>query len=300
MLQMLRWEDRLFKFKGRTALLQYLVKTGSRWATVCLGLVDELPIVRKETKTVISGHIPKQTLVGKLQTLSHASMSEPMSESGPMSESEPELLHLLRAYLLTVQPGINTSPHLMQHCSSIPWLAAQKVTVGTGIVANFPTHNDHQKYRTEFARCVPDWRGDGPRYDYILFQGEPGASGANRSYFHETGLKPAQLICVFTFIDKIPDGYKDNGRPSFRKIGHELALVEFLTIMNAGMPNPNSGMIEVRKQSEILGGGATIKRRVISVSRIRRALHLIAAESGTTGRHFINNYIDLEMYNTVY
>jgi hypothetical protein len=29
-LQMLRWEDRLFKFKGHTALLQYLVKTGSR------------------------------------------------------------------------------------------------------------------------------------------------------------------------------------------------------------------------------------------------------------------------------
>jgi hypothetical protein len=58
MLQMLRWEVRLFKFKGRTALLQYLVKTSSRWATVCVGSVDELPIDRKEGKTVISGHIP--------------------------------------------------------------------------------------------------------------------------------------------------------------------------------------------------------------------------------------------------
>ncbi len=292
---MLRWEDRLFKLKGRTALLQYLIKTGSPWATVCLGLVEELPVDRKETKMVISGHMAKQIIVGKLQTPPFANMSESMSESE--SESESELLRLLRAYLLTIRPGINTSFHLTQYRSSIPWIAAQKVTIGTGIVANFPIHNNHQKYRTEFARCVADWRGDGPRYDYILVQSEPGVGGANRSYFHETGLKPAQLICVFTFIDKISDGYMDNGRPKFRKIGHELALVEFLTVTNAGTPNPNNGMIEVRKQSEISETGVMTKRRVIPVNRICRALHLIAAESG---RYFINNYIDLEMYNTVY
>jgi len=44
---MLKLEDRLFKFKGRTALLQYLVKTGSWWATISLGPVDELPIEKK-------------------------------------------------------------------------------------------------------------------------------------------------------------------------------------------------------------------------------------------------------------
>jgi hypothetical protein len=135
---------------------------------------------------------------------------------------------------------------LTQYRSSILWIAAQKITIGAGVVAHFPTHNDHQKYRMEFARCVADWRRDSPQYDYILVQSEPGIGGSNRSYFHETGLKPGQLICVFTFIDKIHDGHKDNGRPNFRKIEHELALVEFLTVMNASTPNPNSGMIEVR------------------------------------------------------
>jgi hypothetical protein len=113
-------------------------------------------------------------------------------------------------------------------------------------------------------------------------------------------LKPAQLICVFTFINKIPNGYKDNGRPKFLKIGHELALVEFLTVMNAGTPNPNSGMIEVRKQLEISETGVTTKRRVVPVCRICCTLPLIKAEPGATGRYFIKNYIDLEMYNTVY
>ena len=97
---MLRWEDRLFKLKGRTALLQYLIKTGSQWATVCLGLVEELPVDRKETKTVISGHMAKQIIVGKLQTPPFANMSESMSELE--SESESELLRLLQAYLLTI------------------------------------------------------------------------------------------------------------------------------------------------------------------------------------------------------
>jgi hypothetical protein len=95
-------------------------------------------------------------------------------------------------------------------------------------------------------------------------------------------------------------GIKTLAGQVFRKIGHELALVEFLTIVNAGMPNPNSGMIEVRKQSEILESEATTKRRVVPVSRICRALHLIMAEPGPTRRYFINNYIDLEMYNLVY
>jgi hypothetical protein len=221
-----------------------------------------------------------------------------MSES--MSDSEPELLRLLWAYLLTIKPVINTSFHLTQFCSSILWLASQKITISTGIVANFPTLNDHQKYPSEFARCLANSRGDGSRYDYILVQVEPGTSGANRSYFYETGLKSAQLICDFTFIDKIPNGYKDNGRPSLRKIGHEFALVEFLTIMAAGILNPNSGIIEVRKQSETSESGATRKQRVVPLSRIRRALHLIAAAPVTTGLYFINNYIDLEMYDLVY
>jgi hypothetical protein len=70
--------------------------------------------------------------------------------------------------------------------------------------------------------------------------------------------------------------------------------------MNAGMPNPNSGMIEVRKQSEILESEAAQKRKVVPVHRICRSLHLIAAEPSILGRYFINNYIELEIYNLVY
>jgi hypothetical protein len=69
--EMLRWEDRLFKLKGHTALLQYLIKTGSQWATVSLGLVKELPIDRKEMKMVISGHFG--------QANSHAKAAHPTS-----------------------------------------------------------------------------------------------------------------------------------------------------------------------------------------------------------------------------
>lgn len=149
-----------------------------------------------------------------------------------------------------------------------------------------------------------DWRGCGPRYDYVFVQGEPQAHGPNRSYFSETGLKLAELTCVFTLIDKIFDGeYTDQGRLKYRKVGHELALVEYLTVMNAGTPNQNNGMIEVRKHSELSelsGSGTARKRRVVPVSCIYRAAHFITTDLVKNGKYFINNYIDLEMYNTVY
>ena len=76
------------------------------------------------------------------------------------------------------------------------------------------------------------------------------------------------------------------------EIAHDLALVSILKFRSVGMPNENTGMIEVVKDKSDTG------LKVIPIQLIIRVAHIIPSVSG--GFYYINNYINLEMYNKVY
>ncbi len=91
---------------------------------------------------------------------------------------------------------------------------------------------------------------------------------------------------VFRWIDKLR---KVDGKVS--DIAYDLALVDVYALRNNGNVDENSGMIQAEK---VYGEDL----QVISIHQIKRAAHLIP--TGKEGCYYINNYIDLEMYNCVY
>lgn len=166
-----------------------------------------------------------------------------------------------QAYLVTIRSEINTCFNLTWHWSSVTWIGAQKVTLGNGVGVNFPSDNNPEEAGTEFGRCVTDWTGSGPHYNHVLVQGNTGVRARSRYYFNEIGLKAAVVICVFTFHVKVFDENIVNGRLKFCHISHKLSLFEFFPVVNADTPNPNTGVIEVRKHSEIPEAGTSHRGR---------------------------------------
>ncbi len=75
------------------------------------------------------------------------------------------------------------------------------------------------------------------------------------------------------------------------EVHYDLALVDILSLKNNGNVNKNTGMIEALQVAEG-------DQRIIPIKWIVRAVHLIPSDA--EGSFYINNYIDLEMYNLVY
>jgi hypothetical protein len=95
-------------------------------------------------------------------------------------------------------------------------------------------------------------------------------------------------MLIFRWTDKL----KNSDDPTKDiHVAHDLALVDILKLLANGDVNQNTGMIEA--EQDVNG-----RFKVIPIQHVKRAAHLIP--TGTAERYYINNYIDLEMYNLVY
>ena len=233
-------------------------------------LLDGKPTARIPSVATISGLLDKRASLRSLEV------------------TLPKLVQKFQLYLLQLPRQTEISPAVQLFKTRTNWVRSQKVYCATGIRINYPSHNDPENIKTDIARCTSSWRGSNERRDYVLAQLNPETENNRQSVFRQSGLLPCKLLLVFRWKDKIPclnnDGYME--------IAHDLALVSILKFRSTGMSNENTGMIEVVKDKGDTG------LKVIPIQLVTRAAHIIPSVSG--GFYYINNYIDLEMYNKVY
>ena len=179
------------------------------------------------------------------------------------------------------------------------WLDGGVITaVGYSMLSvRYATVHDHTKHIRETLRSTEtygygknaDWKK--PRYDTVLIrydQTEGNHTMSNR--------KVAHLRLLFSIEVRVP------GEDDFRKL--DLAYVQLFSVVGNGA-DPLSGMFKVRKD----------RYTVIDIATIERGVHLVPCFSSLETQmadaksspsldvytdFWLNNYVDVDMYNTVY
>ncbi|KAI5801105.1 hypothetical protein EDC01DRAFT_780849 [Geopyxis carbonaria] len=281
--QMLAWEQRLFYIKSRLSVLRHILKEKptSRHADLCLRMLINKPMLPKA--------IAAPALIGishgrrlKISTLTFHKLSLDVSFTEGLAN------HF--KYLADKHPE-HLGPRLRRNRADARWWKTQKVRRGTGLCCVSESVNEDTGIRQEFARCTSSWRNSNKRYNYVMYSWTVGKADSRIS---AEGLRFGQIISVFCIADQV---FAIHQGFSTRIVHHDIVFLRRLGLVNSGHVNKAHRMASVQRVARI-DRGTSKEYIVFPVAVILRPAHLVP--TGTPGKYFINNYISLEFYNTVY
>jgi hypothetical protein len=181
------------------------------------------------------------------------------------------LVHYLQKYLRDLNP--QSHPHTHE-CGRFPVLLHKRLDVP---VTRFQVYGSEES-EVHHLRCTGDspFRNGGPRNDDIFLAVEdPGNCD-----LHD--VEPARLVRLLQFYDGIRE--------------HQVALVRRYVLTSASCCEPHTGLVRV--QLPPLGVRHTVDLDVVNIKSIRQAAHLVQVPN--TSDFFVNNTVDLKVFNTIY
>jgi len=227
-LQILRWDMRLFHIKSRVRILLHIVRSDPLllMADICRKLLmgDSLAsfILSPSLIPPIKGVMSKCSMIATL--------------TFPEGISIMEFFDALTSNFSTFQVDMSSSLDLETSASQSLWIHHQKMHQANGVPVPIEQHNNPDSVVVQKARYVQKWRGQGNQFPNLLIQGD--WAPRNNSWVRHQGYCPGHLLYAFHFSDRLRRGEANaTGSEIWWTVHHDLLLVDDLEDLSSAMTN---------------------------------------------------------------